>query len=192
VKSNSTILNVANLIGKKSGDNPHFWYDPKVVNQAVSQMETDLISIDPAHTQYYQQQYAALKVSLQSYQDLCNKIKENYGGSKIAATENIAAYLANATGLDLISPEEFTEAVAEGNDPAAASIIEFQGQLENGNVKLLIYNEQTQSSITETMKTLASQMDIPVVGITETMPTNGTFQGWMSSELMAVEGALSS
>jgi len=63
------------------------------------------------------------------------------------------------------------EAVAEGNDPPAASIITFQQQLQSGNVKVLIFNEQTQSAITETMKSLATTNNIPIVGITETMPT---------------------
>jgi zinc/manganese transport system substrate-binding protein len=183
-------LNVADLVGKKEGDNPHLWYDPDYVNQVVKQMEKDIIAIDPADTQYYEQQYVNLTVSLLQYQDLCAQIKENYGGIQIAATESIAEYLANATGLDLISPPAFMEAVAEGNDPPAASIVTFQDQLQSGNVKVLVFNEQTQSAITETMKSLATAKNVPIVGITETMPTNGTFQNWMYSELIALEGAL--
>jgi len=33
---------------------------------------------------------------------------------KVAATEDIFVYLANAAGLDLVSPPAFTAAVAEG------------------------------------------------------------------------------
>ena len=83
----------------------------------------------------------------------------------MAATESIAEYLANATGLNLVSPPAFMEAVAEGNDPPAASIITFQQQLQSGNVKVLIFNEQTQSATTETMKSLATANNIPIVGI---------------------------
>jgi zinc/manganese transport system substrate-binding protein len=190
VKSNCTILNIADLVGKKEGDNPHLWYDPDYVNQVVNQMEKDIIAIDPSNTQYYEQQYVDLTASLVQYQNLCDNIKENYGGIQIAATESIAEYLANATGLDLVSPSAFTYAVAEGNDPSASSIVEFQAQLESGNVKVLIYNQQTQSTITETMKSLAIEHGIPIVGITETMPTNGTFQDWMYSEVLNLEAAL--
>jgi zinc/manganese transport system substrate-binding protein len=190
VKPNCTIMNVADLVGVKEGGNPHLWYDPDYVDQAVKQMENDLIAIDPSDAQYYEQQYVNLTGSLLQYQDLCGEIKENYGGIQVAATESIAEYLANATGLDLISPPAFMEAVAEGNDPPAASIVTFQEQLQSGNVKVLIFNEQTQSAITETMKSLATANNIPIVGITETMPTNGTFQGWMYSELITLEGAL--
>ena len=190
VKPNCTILNVADLVGVKEGGNPHLWYDPDYVNHAVKQMESDLIAIDPSDAQFYEQQYANLTSSLLQYQDLCGQIKENDGGIEVAATESIAEYLANATGLDLVSPPAFMEAVAEGNDPPAASIITFQQQLQSGNVKVLIFNEQTQSATTETMKSLATANNIPIVGITETMPTNETFQSWMYSEIITLEGAL--
>lgn len=190
VKPNCTILNVADLVGVKEGGNPHLWYDPDYVNHAVKQMESDLIAIDPSDAQFYEQQYADLTSSLLQYQDLCGQIKENDGGIEVAATESIAEYLANATGLDLVSPPAFMEAVAEGNDPPAASIITFQQQLQSGNVKVLIFNEQTQSATTETMKSLATANNIPIVGITETMPTNETFQSWMYSEIITLEGAL--
>ena len=47
IKSDCKILNVAELLGKKEGDNPHLWYDPNYVNLTVKQMKEDLISIDP-------------------------------------------------------------------------------------------------------------------------------------------------
>ena len=41
---NRKVFTVADLLGKKEGDNPHFWYSPTYVNQVVSQMEQDLES----------------------------------------------------------------------------------------------------------------------------------------------------
>lgn len=127
--SDRVVLNVATLLGKKDGDNPHLWYDPDYVNQVAKQMETDLIALDPADTVYFQQQYATLQANLAEYQNRIMTIKKQFGGAgtngleasstQVAATEDIFVYLANASGLDLISPPAFTEAVAEGNDPPA-------------------------------------------------------------------------
>src|SRR5208337_3628220 len=61
------ILNVAELLGKKEGDNPHFWYSPYYVNDTVRAMYSDLVSIDPAGAAYYTQQYASLNASLGQY-----------------------------------------------------------------------------------------------------------------------------
>lgn len=185
------VLNVADLLGKKEGDNPHFWYDPVYVDQVVAQMESDLIAVDPAGASYYQSQYAALQQSLAPYQNRILSIKQQFSGTKVAATEDIFAYLSDAAGLDLVSPPAFIQAVAEGNDPPAASVAEFQNQLKGGGITLLAYNQQTVTPITETMKKLAASESIPVIGITETIqPPDTSFQDWMNAELISLENAL--
>jgi zinc/manganese transport system substrate-binding protein len=188
---NRKVLNVADLLGKKDGDNPHFWYDPDYVNQVTAQMEKDLIALDPANTAYYQSQYAALQVSLKPYQDRVASIKQQFGGTKVAATESIFVYPAQALGLALASPTEFMDAVDEGNDPSPQSVITFQNLLKNKQVKVLLYNEQTVTPITEMMKKLAADSGIPVVGITETIqPSDASFQDWMNAQLINLENAL--
>jgi zinc/manganese transport system substrate-binding protein len=190
-KPNAKVLNVADLLGKKEGDNPHFWYSPDYVNQTVKQMEEDLISIDPANAAYYEQNYANLKLALAPYQNRIATIKQQFNGTQVAATEDIFAYVAEPAGLDLISPPAFTQAVAEGNDPPADSIVQFETQLKSGNVSVLVYNQQTVSPITENMKKLAAEQGIPVIGITETIqPPDVSFQDWMNSELMSLQNAL--
>jgi zinc/manganese transport system substrate-binding protein len=191
VKPNCKVLNVAKLLGKKEGDNPHFWYSPDYVNQTVKQMELDLISIDPANATYYEQNYANLLLSLEQYQNRIAKIKQQFNGTQVAATEDIFAYLAEPAGLNLISPPAFTQAVAEGNDPPVQSVVQFETQLKSGNVSVLVYNQQTVTPITEKMKKLAAEQGIPVVGITETIqPPDVSFQDWMNSELISLQNAL--
>ncbi|HUB93160.1 MAG TPA: zinc ABC transporter substrate-binding protein [Verrucomicrobiae bacterium] len=185
------VLTVANLVDVKDGENPHLWYNPNYVNIAIVQMEKDLATIQPSDTSYFKAQLQALQSSLAQYQDRISNIKKQFGGTKVAATEDIFAYLANATGLDLVSPPEFTEAVAEGNDPPASSVATFQQQLQSGQVKVLVYNEQTVTPLTTSIKQLAAQQNIPTVGVTETIqPPDTPFQVWMNSELIDLENAL--
>jgi zinc/manganese transport system substrate-binding protein len=189
--SNRVVLNVGQLVGKQNGDNPHLWYNPDYVNQAINQMEVDLVRLDPADATYYKQQLATLKSKLLPYQDRIQSIKQNYGGEKVAATEDIFAYLASAAGLNLVSPSAFIQAVAEGNDPPSSSIVEFQQQLQSGQVKAMVYNEQTVTPLTNSMKKIATDQDIPIVGVTETIqPPNTTFQDWMNSQLIDLQNAL--
>lgn len=188
---NREVLDVANLLGKKEGDNPHLWYNPSYVNRAVAQMESNLISLDPADINYFHKQYQQLTQSLSVYQNRIEAIKKQFAGTKVAATEDIFVYVAQAAGLNLISPPAFIQAVAEGNDPPASSVVQFQQQLQSGNVKLLVYNEQTVTPLTSNIKILAADEGIPVVGVTETIqPPNVDFQDWMNSELINLENAL--
>ncbi|HME51049.1 MAG TPA: zinc ABC transporter substrate-binding protein [Candidatus Lokiarchaeia archaeon] len=190
---NQTVLNVQDLVGVPSGSNPHLWYSPRYVNETVHQMYLDLISIDTVDAVYYKQQYANLNASLGVYNERINQIKQQFNGTEVASTESIFVFLANATGLDLVSPPEFMEAVAEGTDPSPQSIIEFQNQLESGNVSVLVFNEQTITPITQQMKVIATQYHVTVVGVTETIqPPNLSFQEWMGAEVVALQNALNS
>ncbi|MGO9643717.1 MAG: metal ABC transporter solute-binding protein, Zn/Mn family [Candidatus Bathyarchaeia archaeon] len=188
---NQKVLNVQELIGQSIGANPHFWYSPYYVNDTVKAMYSDLLSIDPANAAYYQQQYVALNASLGVYNERIGEIKQQFAGTKVASTESIFEYLANATGLVLISPPAFMEAVAEGNDPPAQSIVQFEQQIQSGNVSVLVYNEQTVTPLTQSIKALAAQHNVPIVGVTETMqPPDVSFQVWMNAELISLQNAL--
>ncbi len=185
------VLNVQELINQTVGANPHFWYSPTYVNETVKAMYQDLVSIDPSHALYYTQQFDALKASLAAYNGRIAEIKQQFGGVKVASTESIFAYLANATGLDLVSPPAFMEAVGEGNDPPAQSIVQFDQLITNGTVKVLVYNEQTVTPLTQSTKALASQHNIPIVPVTETIqPPDVSFQVWMNAQLIILQNAL--
>ena len=185
------VLKVADLLNKREGDNPHFWYSPIYVNSVIAAMKQDLIKLDPGDSGYFNKQYNLLTQNLSGYQNRIKQIKSQFGGTKVAATEDIFAYLAQAAGLNLISPPAFIQAVAEGNDPPADSITVFQQQLSSNEVKVLVYNEQTVTPLTDNIKKLAGDQNIPIVGVTETIqPPNTSFEDWMNAELINLTNAL--
>jgi len=188
-----TVLNVQKLIGQPVATNPHFWYSPYYVNDTVKAMYNDLVTIDSGNAAYYEQKYATLNASLGVYNARIHKIAQQFSGAPVAATEDIFVYLANATKLSLVSPPEFMQAVAEGNDPPAQSIAQFQRLLQGGNssVRVLVYNRQTLTPLTQQIKSLAAQNQIPTVGVTETVqPPDVSFQDWMNAQLIALQNAL--
>ncbi len=193
--SGRAVLNVAHLLGKQEGDNPHFWYGPAYVNATVHQMYLDLVSIDNAGAAYYYQQYQSLNSSLGSYNGRINEIAHQYGGQRVASTESIFQYLAEAANLSLISPYPFMKAVAEGNEPSPGCIAVFQSQLQNpnspGNATALVYNVQTVTPLTQQMTSLAASHGIPIVRITETIqPPDADFETWMNGQLLQLQNAL--
>jgi zinc/manganese transport system substrate-binding protein len=186
------VLNVQSTLGVAPGGNPHFWYNPAFVNATVHQMYADLVAISPGDTAYFQQENATLNASLGQLYGRATEIRDQFAGTEVASTEDIFVYLANFTHLDLVSPPAFMQAVSEGNDPPAQSVVEFQTQLESGNVSLLVYNAQTQSPITSEMQAIAAQYNVTVVPVTETIqPPGASFQAWMGAEYLSLENALS-
>jgi zinc/manganese transport system substrate-binding protein len=205
------VLNVQELINQSVDANPHFWYSPYYVNDTVHAMYKDLVNIDPTDTAYFKQQYSNLNASLwNSYMSQEEYIRANYGGvttlapdgsqdrctglcTPVASTESIFLYMANATGLLVVSPSAFMDAVAEGNDPPAASVAQFENLMQDGNstIRVLVYNEQTVTPLTQTIKAMAAQYEIPIIGVTETIqPPNFAFQAWMQGEVASLINAL--
>jgi zinc/manganese transport system substrate-binding protein len=186
-----TVLIAADLLGKKAGDNPHFWYYPDYVTRVADQITSDYKSIDSADAAYFDQQRAAFTTALKPYTQRLAEIKAKFSGAPVAATESIFVYMATALSLNLISPTEFMNAVAEGTDPPASAVITFQNQITSRQAKVLVYNVQTATAVTTNIKHLAALADIPVVGVSETLqPESATFQDWQLAQLLALENAL--
>lgn len=186
------VLTVADLLGKKVGDNPHFWYSPDYVVRVADAITAQYRSIDSADASYFDQRRAEFTTALQPYTDEIGKIRLNYAGTPVGATESIFVYLAGALGLNLTTPAEFMNAVAEGNDPPVSAVVEFQDQISANQIKVLVYNVQTTTAVTTTVKALAASHHIPSVGVSETLlPANLTFQEWQLKQLTSLEAALS-
>ncbi|HSX00287.1 MAG TPA: zinc ABC transporter substrate-binding protein [Patescibacteria group bacterium] len=191
VRPNREVLIVADALGKKDGDNPHFWYSPTYVNTVASKIAAQYASLDPKDTDYFTHRLAAVQSSLAGYQTRIAAIKQAYGGTQVAATEDIFQYLADAAGLTLTSPQAFIQAVAEGNDPPTDSVAAFHEQLKSGSVRILVFNKQTVTPLTENIKKLATDQHIPIIGVTETIqPPNTSFQDWMDGQVSALKNAL--
>jgi len=185
------VFTVAPLLGKSDGDNPHFWYNPDYVEKVADQITADLKSLDANDASYFTQQRTAFETALTPYHNRIASIKAKFSGQKVGATESIFVYMASALGLNLISPPEFMKAVAEGNDPPVSSVSEFQSQISSKQITVLVYNVQTVTDVTNNLKQLASQQNIPVVGVSETMqPPDATFQDWQYAQLLTLENAL--
>src|SRR6202140_301288 len=189
--SRRTVLIAADLLGKRAGDNPHFWYNPDYVTRVADQITADYKSLDSADAAYFDQQHAAFAAALQPYVQRIADIKAKFTGVPVASTESIFVYMAAALGLNLISPPEFMNAVAEGNDPPAASVVAFQQQVRTKQITVLVNNVQTITDVTNTIKQIAAQQNIPIVNVSETIqPADVSFQDWQTAQLLQLQNAL--
>jgi zinc/manganese transport system substrate-binding protein len=186
------VFTVADLLARKAGDNPHFWYNPDWVEKVADRMTADYQAIDATDAGYFSQQRELFRTALKPYHDAIAHIRATASGVLVGSTESIFVYMAHALGLNLISPPEFMQAISEGTDPPAQTVAQFQDQISHHQMKLLVYNTQTSTPITDNLKQLASRNGIPVVGISETVqPTTATFQYWQTKQLTSLQAALS-
>ena len=186
------VLTVAELLNKKPGDNEHFWYNPDWVETVADRITADYQALDAADTGYFSQRLEAFSTALKPYHDTIARIRSAHRGAPVGATESIFVYMGQALGLTLVSPAQFMQAISEGNDPPAQTVAEFQDQVSHHQIKVLVYNTQTSTPITENLKQMAARNNIPIVGISETVePSTASFQDWQIKQLADLEAALS-
>ena len=186
------VFTVATLLGKKNGDNPHFWYSPNDVSRVIDRITADYRALDPQAASYFASRHAAVEAALSPYRARLAYIKKHFSGDRVAATESVVQYLAQYLHLNLVTPEAFMRAVSEGVDPPASTVATFDQQIAGKHFQVLVYNRQTVSPLTTTIRERVLAKKIPAIGVSETIqPPQATFERWMDGELDSLTKALS-
>ncbi|MBN8996379.1 MAG: zinc ABC transporter substrate-binding protein [Rhizobiales bacterium] len=186
---NRATLVVADLMNRKTGDNPHLWYDPATAPAVAKAIATQLSAIDPANAADYAAGLAAFEATLDPLADKVAAIRKKFAGQPVTATEPVFGYMAEALGLTMRN-ESFQLSVMNDTEPSAQDTAAFQADLKDGKVKVLFYNSQVTDPQTDRLLEIAKAGGVPVVGVTETMPAGKSFADWMLGELDATEKAL--
>ena len=95
------VIVVADLIGKKSGDNPHIWYDPATMVAAAQAIKDALVAADPAHQAEYEKRLTAFDDSIKPIQDKIAALRKRSAGVPATATEPVFGYMFEALGMEV-------------------------------------------------------------------------------------------
>ncbi|MER9258909.1 zinc ABC transporter substrate-binding protein [Mesorhizobium sp. M0619] len=187
-KDRTTIV-AADLIGKKSGDNPHLWYDPATLPAIAKALSADLAKRDPANAVYYETNLKAFQTSLEAIDKEITDVKNTYAGTEVTATEPVFGYMAEALGLKMLN-YDFQVALMNDAEPSATQVAAFENSLKDGSAKILFYNSQVTDEATTRLLDIAKQNKVTVIGVTETEPAGQTIQTWFGGQIDAVQKAL--
>jgi zinc/manganese transport system substrate-binding protein len=184
-----TTIVVAELAGRKAGDNPHIWYDPATMLAYAKALGAALDADDPAHAAGYDQRLARFTASIAPIQAKIATLRARLAGTPVTATEPVFGYMFEALGMQ-VRNMPFQMAVMNGTEPSASDVAAFERDLRTHAVKLLVYNAQASDPIAARMERLAKASGVPIVGAAETEPPGKSYQGWMMGELDDVAKAL--
>jgi zinc/manganese transport system substrate-binding protein len=177
------------LMSRKSGDNPHLWYDPATMPRVAEALAAELERSDPGHRSDYEDRLKAYLASFQPLTDKIAELRRKYGAIDVTATEPVFGYMAHALGFKMRN-ESFQISVMNGTEPSSSDVAAFEDELKNRKVKVLFYNSQVTDDLTSRLQKLARDAKIPVVGVSETEPAGLDFQDWMLNQLVALDKAL--
>ncbi len=190
--SKAPVVNAVRISGKRGPDlNEHVWYDFPTVRAVVERIAAELARLDAAHASIYRANARALDARIAGLQGVEAAIRSAHAGSGVAITEPVPLYLLTACGLVNRTPAAFSEAIEEGTDVPTRVLHETLQLFGTGEVRALVYNEQTASVETKRVLAAARGQHVAVVPVTETLPAGRSYVGWMSANLAAVQAALS-
>jgi zinc/manganese transport system substrate-binding protein len=186
------VLNAADVMKISGPDaNPHIWYDIAKIPDVASAVAAQLGGLDPARAAAFTANAKTFTDSLAPITAAIGVIKTKYPGAPVGYTERVPGYLVTAAGLTLATPESFAQSIEDGNDPSVADNAAMDAALTGRAIKVLLYNGQVTSPATDAVKQLAQKSNVPVVGVTETLPpTDKNFQDWQLRQINEITTAL--
>jgi len=186
------VVTVADALGLPDTANPHLWYDVPRLGTIAGAIAAGLTRADPAHAAAYRAGATRFRASLHPLERLVVSIRSRFGGTPVASTEPVPAYLLAAAGLRNVAPADFTRAIEDGTEPTPQAAAAMDGLVSRHRIAVLLYNSQAVSPLTARLRSAAIAAGIPVVAVTETLPPGTTFQRWQLAQARALERALAS
>jgi len=185
------IVDAAEVVGVKDGANPHIWYGPDFVVEVAAAVNKELTQLLPKSATYLNDQDRKWQEEMKPYRDEIARIKAGATGRSYGATESVFDYMAEAVGLQNVTPQGYQNASAAESDPSPGDLNAFENALKEKKMDVLVYNTQTEGSIPEQINATAKSAGVPVVNVTESVPSqDASFEGWQVSQLRDLATAL--
>ena len=103
------------------------------------------------------------------------------------AAESVAHYLADDLGMIDRTPTGYAQATANESEPTPGDITQFTNALKHKRISMLILNPQEANATTRQITDAAKKADVPIIEISEQMPSNyNSLLDWMSALVSAI------
>lgn len=183
------IILAQDILGKKMGDNPHLWYDIDGMQKLSQYLAKQYIDLMPENRNLFEANLAQFSNQLTQIKKRIETIKSHHLGLFVAATEPVCGIMVEKLGFEM-GEQNFQWVIMNGGEPSPRQVAQFEDDLRQKKIKLLFYNAQVITSETDRLKQIANQANIPIIGVSETMPEGMSYQQWMNDTLSKIEAAL--
>jgi zinc/manganese transport system substrate-binding protein len=173
------------------GFNEHVWYDYNTMQIVTDAIARALTEVDPGGAEGYSAGYHRLDDGLMALIARADGLRAVAEGKGVVITEPVPLYLLAWTGLVNLTPPEFSEAIEEDTDIPPALLQQVLNLLGDGSAAVVVYNTQTGGPQTGAILDAASENGVPVIGVTETLPTGEDYLAWQGGYLDQLAAALS-
>ncbi|MFT8908199.1 MAG: metal ABC transporter solute-binding protein [Lentilactobacillus diolivorans] len=172
------------LMGKQNGDNPHLWYNPKTMPKVANTIATKLGKIQPKNKQYFKNNAKKYINSLKPVNTKIAQLKKVAATSKnkdVYTSEPVFDYALEAIGFKVGNPQ-FENDTEKGVDPSPQTIKTMQNGIKSHKIAFFVYNSQVDDKTVNNLVALAHKSNVPVLKVTETLPSGKNYKSWMVSQ----------
>src|SRR5262249_37996211 len=155
-KRGRVVLSVDEVLHRTGdGVNPHFWYDLPDIPAVAAGIESALAGADPRDRAAFAAGEQRFVASLAPLNRVLARIRTRYSGAPVAYTERVPGYLLDAARLNVVSPSGFAQAIEDGNEPGSQDTQAMNDLITGRQVRVLLYNAQATSPVTDHVRDLA-------------------------------------
>lgn len=195
LNKNGTYIKIGeNVMDKKTGDNPHIWYNPNTMPDYANYLAAQLGKKYPKNKAYFKQNAQEYIASLKPLQKELTQLKvlaNKLPNKNVYVTEPVFDYSIKAMGFN-IANKKFEQAIENGTDPTPNTIQTMHQGIKNKQIAFMVLNTQTDSKLVNNLVKLAKQNNIPILNVTETLPKGKTYKQWMLSQYQDLNKILQS
>lgn len=170
--------------------NEHVFYDLGTATAVAGELARRLAAADPDRSSQYSSRAEDFTRRAETIRAAEERLRAERPGAAVIATEPVAHYLLRAAGLTDKTPPGFTAAIEQDTDPAPADVAAVLDLISSRSVAAVIFNDQTVTAATRQVRAAAEKAGVPVVSVTETLPTGADYLTWQSDTVQRLADAL--
>ena len=180
-------VSAAQMVGAVEGDNPHLWFSSDARNAMAKELADTYSRIMPAQKKYFNNKLTAWNRREKKIEKDMKAFSDSHKNVSYAATEPVAYYLLSDMGFTDNTPEGYLQSSSTNSEPTPTDLQEFQELLEKHKVEVLINDTQSTSDATNTLTGIAYKSDVPVLDISEQMPSDYTsLTSWIRALILSL------
>lgn len=176
--------------GEPQPANEHVFYDVDTAKAVAAELAARLADADPAHAADYRSRAEEFGRRADSIRVAEQAIAAEHPGAAVVATEPVAHYLLRSAGLTDKTPAGFTSAVEQDTDPPPVDVAAMLDLITRRDVNAVIFNDQTVTEATRRVRAAAQESGVPIVAVTETLPTGMDYLTWQTGAVDRLRAAL--
>lgn len=175
----ATVVRVGeDVMNKKTGDNPHLWYNTQTMPKLVKYLVKKFSKLQPKNKAYFQKNAQTYLKQLNQISTKVQALSKNSHQQLVDVSEPVFDYALSELGYRE-NNTDFAASVEKGIDPSPKDIRQMQADIKEHKIAFFVQNTQATDKTVASLVKLAKQYNVPVLSVTETMPKGKDFVQWM-------------